>query len=439
MGSVGPRSPHVLIIGAGMGGLFLAQFLRKHGVTFSIFECDASLDARKPGWAIGLSMNDDFASFMPDDVPPLRDANHLLPLDLPSQFIMYPPPSRGDDGAQVRIGVTDTEKTPCVRANRGRLRANMLTGLDVQWGKKLERIEEDRTNNTVTAFFEDGTSASGDLLIGCDGTHSKVREHVLGVSNTETLQPLPIAMIGGETTLEYSEPDTDGKECLLARQFRLAFSSYMSIRPSGTFFCGVDRVSPSRDSARFYWFQFMRDATYGSEDHWLRTATKEEKFRKVIEYTEANEFPPEHVEIIYQGGVEDITAEYQCFFDAVLPTLPTHGGRVFLIGDGAHPTTPFRGEGAIMAIKDARQLSNLLKEATVSGELDSDPTSFQAKLDTLQDQVAARGAEVVYEARRAITGTAGAADPKIKPSGWGYQVQPIPPYTGPLGLKVGEK
>ncbi|KAL1895402.1 hypothetical protein Sste5346_005208 [Sporothrix stenoceras] len=433
MGSAGPRSPHVLIIGAGMGGLFLAQFLRKQNITFSIFERDASLEARKPGWAIGLSMNDDFASFMPDDVPPLRDTNHLLPLELPSQFVMYPP------GGATRIGVTDSAKTPCVRANRGLLRRNMLTGVDVQWGKKLERIEEDWKNNTVTAFFEDGTSALGDLLVGCDGTHSKVREHVLGVSNTETLQPLPMAMIGGETTLEYHEPDKDGKECLLARQLRLAFSSYMSIRPSGTFFCGVDRVSPNRDSARFYWFQFMRDATYGSEDHWLRTASQEERFKKVIEYIEANEFVSEHVDIIYHGGAKDITAEYQCFYDAVLPSLPTHGGRVFLIGDAAHPTTPFRGEGAIMAIKDARQLAGLLKEAVAAGEFDSDPSVFQEKLDTLQDEIARRGAEIVFKARRAITGRAGAADPKIKPTAWGYAVQPIPPYTGPLGLQVAEK
>lgn len=56
MGSTAPRPLHVLIIGAGVGGLFLAQFLRKQGVDFSIYERDASPDARFPGWAIGLSM-----------------------------------------------------------------------------------------------------------------------------------------------------------------------------------------------------------------------------------------------------------------------------------------------------------------------------------------------------------------------------------------------
>ena len=46
--------PHVLILGAGLGGLCLAQSLRKHGVSFEIFEKDASLHARLQGWAIAL-------------------------------------------------------------------------------------------------------------------------------------------------------------------------------------------------------------------------------------------------------------------------------------------------------------------------------------------------------------------------------------------------
>lgn len=48
------KSPHVLIVGAGLGGLLLAQCLRKQGITFEIFERDASDDARSQGWAIGI-------------------------------------------------------------------------------------------------------------------------------------------------------------------------------------------------------------------------------------------------------------------------------------------------------------------------------------------------------------------------------------------------
>lgn len=45
---------HVLIVGGSVGGLSLAQCLRKLGVSFEIFERDESPDSRFQGWAIGI-------------------------------------------------------------------------------------------------------------------------------------------------------------------------------------------------------------------------------------------------------------------------------------------------------------------------------------------------------------------------------------------------
>lgn len=45
---------HVLIVGGGLGGLGLAQSLRKQGISFEIFERDENADSRFQGWAIGL-------------------------------------------------------------------------------------------------------------------------------------------------------------------------------------------------------------------------------------------------------------------------------------------------------------------------------------------------------------------------------------------------
>jgi flavin-dependent dehydrogenase len=50
------KPPHVVIIGAGIGGLFLAQFLRKQSVSFDVFERDTSASARGQGFALGLHM-----------------------------------------------------------------------------------------------------------------------------------------------------------------------------------------------------------------------------------------------------------------------------------------------------------------------------------------------------------------------------------------------
>ena len=44
--------PRVLIIGAGIAGLALAQVLRKHDIAFEIFERDDG--SRSQGWLLGL-------------------------------------------------------------------------------------------------------------------------------------------------------------------------------------------------------------------------------------------------------------------------------------------------------------------------------------------------------------------------------------------------
>lgn len=50
----GAYKPKVLIVGGGLGGLTLAQVLRKHGVPFEIFERDEHEVARAQGWSLTM-------------------------------------------------------------------------------------------------------------------------------------------------------------------------------------------------------------------------------------------------------------------------------------------------------------------------------------------------------------------------------------------------
>jgi salicylate hydroxylase len=72
------------------------------------------------------------------------------------------------------------------------------------------------------------------------------------------------------------------------------------------------------------------------------------------------------------------------------PIKRIRDGNVWLIGDAAHPMSPFQGQGANTAMLDALELAELLG----SGNLPADA-------DRLEARIAARGRKAVLESRRA--------------------------------------
>lgn len=402
------NKPHVLIVGAGIGGLFLAQFLRKKGISFDVYELDSGPSDRVPGWPTGLCLAHDYNSHMPQDVAAIRSVCHLLPLKLPSQFITYPP------GGKVRVGVEDTPETPCVRADRGKLRDLLLTAVPVHWGKKAVGLQEDSRAGKVTVSFADGTTATGDVVVGADGLWSTIRELVLRKSNAEVVEPVPMAMIHGETVL---------RGAAFEKHLRLAYSGYIAIHPGMVFFCGLDHVSADGAAGSFYWYLYMRDKDTASPDHWLHTATCEAKYAHVLERT-ASVLDPKFTEIVRIGGPEAISEPFSLYYDAHIASAPRTYSRVVFIGDAAHPTTPFRGEGDAMALQDALQLSGVLAAASV------DDSTLPAALESFQKEVLERGSEMVQLSRNVVNGV----PPKGVPHSWGYPVKPMPEPTGPLGI-----
>lgn len=109
-------------------------------------------------------MLDDFHASMPDDMTDFKQVNHLRPLTLPAEIAIY---FEGDDR---KFGNCDDGTGKFVRAKRNILRDWLSNHLDVQYGKKAERIKE--SDDGVTVHFSDGTSAKGDIVVGADGVHS---------------------------------------------------------------------------------------------------------------------------------------------------------------------------------------------------------------------------------------------------------------------------
>lgn len=167
---------HVLIIGAGLGGLCLAQGLAKHGISCFVFERDETPDARAQGYRLKI---------FPDSVP---DLQYLTTPEVFAEFeaqtaetVMVETSVNAIDGRLLARRALRGSKPYTV--DRGFMRRVFLRGLEdrVHWGKDATHYEVDESDAAapVTVHFADGTSASGALLVGADGGRSRIRrQHV---------------------------------------------------------------------------------------------------------------------------------------------------------------------------------------------------------------------------------------------------------------------
>lgn len=324
-------SPHVLIIGAGMSGLVLAQQLKKNGMSFTIYERDVHRNARGQGWALSLfgEAYDLMKSSMPSELGPVEQTSHLHPLNLPPQFSFYDI-TRPD----FRVGVIADDTLNVVRANRHRMRDWLMQGLDVQFNKRLVRIEE--RDNKVTAYFEDGTSATGDFLVGAEGTRSAVRKHIL--NGKDVMKPLPIGSIFGEIELSGSE---------FSEQLTLSHSNYIVMDPrlatedQTAIFCALNRVSPDGKSG-FYYFILLwvdQDAPkHAGEKRWTELATQEQLAAFAREKTQG--YPDKLRALVDKIPTEGYNTPGFQLQSVDLEPSQLPAGRVLLIGDAAHSMAP---------------------------------------------------------------------------------------------------
>ncbi|KAI1381966.1 FAD/NAD(P)-binding domain-containing protein [Hypoxylon crocopeplum] len=370
--------PKVLIVGAGLGGLTLAQVLRKHGVPFEIFERDEHEVARAQGWSLTMhSVLDELFKTFPDDMPNFKDTvHHLNPLNLETQVVFY---FHND-----RLGTEGSPSTPTLRANRLLLRKWLATGIHVQYGRVASKIE--RVGDKMIVTFKNGTTSTGDLVIGADGANSIVREHVLGKPNKDVLRNVPISSITGETKLSGE---------LLARQLEIAHSMAIIPVTSGdawnNLFMGLTKLSPDGQTGEFFWVISWHDPLAQQtgriavntlpRDERLEiakrmTAHMDPKFRRILDET-----TPE--------GIRDIGwVPTDCHVDEV----PL--GRAIILGDAVHLMMPYKAEGGIHAMRDALHLGKLISELEAP-----DDAALHRMLTTFYAEMLPRGAEAVERSR----------------------------------------
>lgn len=172
---------HIIIIGAGTGGLAMAHALRKAdvGITFSVFERDRTRRDGLYGYRVGISPDGSrsLAACLPPDLFEVFKRTTAI---TPEYFNMF----TEQFGELLSIGGFSEASPDSAGAERSvsrmTLRQLLLTGLEdvVQFDKAFDHYAVN-PDGTVTAHFKDGTHEVGDLLVGADGTNSRTRKQYL--------------------------------------------------------------------------------------------------------------------------------------------------------------------------------------------------------------------------------------------------------------------
>src|SRR5215470_12367171 len=192
---------HVAIIGAGTGGLCLAHGLKGAGISVAVYERDTTRtrDEGLQGYRVGIDA--DGSRALHACLPPQLFDTLVATCARPPRYFNMLTERRAEllstDGWAPEPGADPVSSEKSV--SRMTLRQVLLTGLEdiVHFGKTFTRYEA-ADGHAVTAFFTDGSSATGTVLVGADGTNSPVRRQYLPHAR---LEDTGMVSIGGKVPL----------------------------------------------------------------------------------------------------------------------------------------------------------------------------------------------------------------------------------------------
>jgi 2-polyprenyl-6-methoxyphenol hydroxylase-like FAD-dependent oxidoreductase len=396
-------SPRVLVIGAGTGGLALAQGLVRAGIDVRVFERDALRTEGLHGYRVGID---------PDGS---RALHALLPPDLyhtfvatcaraPRWFNMITEQLTEVLALEVPIQDDPVESEKSV--SRMTLRQVLMTGLEdvIMFGKEFTGFKQ-HADGTVTAHFADGSTATGDLLVGADGAGSRVRKQHLPQARLEDT---------GITAIAGKLPINEESASLLPPR---VFQGISIVQAPKGYFCILHVME-------FKWDRSGKIKNgIGETDAELIKIWPGLQFDNTRDYinwgfsASADKFPADVMERRSDDLVRlvrDMTPDWHpnlrrlfeltdpstCFPISIktsVPLDPWQASNVTLIGDAIHTMTPGRGVGANTALRDAVLLcARIIDVADGRLELIEAVGRYEAKMITY-------GFDAVLKSREQMT------------------------------------
>ncbi len=317
----------ILIAGGGIGGITALLSLRQRGIAAELFEQAAAFSQVGAGLQVSgnatrilrtLGLGDALAR-----VAYYPEGRDYRAWDNGDRLYYTPLGQR----AEAHFGA------PYYTAHRADLLDVLLGGLgegrDVRLGARIERFDQDSDGVTIT--LADGSTATGDVLIGADGIHSTVRGQIFG-------KELP--RYTGNVAWRGLVPAE-----------RVAHLDVAKV--TGVW------MGPNRSIVQYY-------IAAGRTFNWIGISRSEQPARESW---------------LAEGRIEDALSEYSGWHDTIRtiiaatpkvlrqalydrePLPDWRDGRVVLLGDAAHPMMPFYAQGAAQSIEDAYVLAGCLAAA----------------------------------------------------------------------------
>lgn len=319
---------NALIIGAGVAGPAAALAMQKAGIDPIVYEAD-------PEYADGVGLFLTVASNGVDALRALGADQAVLAAGFPTPGITL----RSSTGKSLGVSKTG-QRLPDGTLSQTISRTDLYRalyrqaadrGIRIEHGKRLVAAED--LGHAVRAVFADGSEATADVLIGCDGVHSTVRRMIDPAAPAPTFARL--LTTGGYAHGVRVDTQPGSYEMIFGKH---AFFGYA--------------VAPNTD---VWWFANL--ARRVEPDRAELAAASDGELRKRLLELYADDAGPANALIAASPDIMPMTPIH------TLPHLPTwHRNRMIVIGDAAHAPSPTSGQGASLSVEDAIVLAKCLRD-----------------------------------------------------------------------------